>query len=82
MDPFSRSLSMTVASCTARYRLSGQCFGFPQMRILLFGDYGCIGITYGFYISPASSSGKRGKALYTKASTEIPNLELFDTQGS
>lgn len=82
MDPFSRPFPMTVASCTVCYRLSGQCFGFPQMQVLLFGDCGCIGITYEFCISPASFSGKGGKALYTKASTEIPSLELFDSQRS
>jgi hypothetical protein len=46
------------------------------MGILLFGDIGCVGITYAFYVSPACSRSTVLAPVY-RSINQIPRLTLL-----
>ena len=60
---FSWRFVMSAASCVVCYRLHARCFRSSQMQIFLFGDYGCVDITYAFSISPAALLEKKQRAV-------------------
>jgi len=46
------------------------------MKILLFGDISCIGITHAFYVSPACSRSTVLAPVY-RSINQIPRLTLL-----
>jgi hypothetical protein len=58
------------------YRLRGGYFGHSFMKILLFGDISCVGITDALYVSPACSRSTVLAPVY-RSINQIPRLTLL-----